>query len=151
MGTALDGQSFSGVEALCGDQFFDALIKNAEVRQTYLNYQAAADLRQPYIQGGQVWGTFEFGGIRWTNYRGSALGQPMVDTAKAFMYPTGVPDLFPTIYAPADYIETVNTMGRPRYVKQYPMPNDKGIHMDVQMNSLNFCSRPYALQRAKIT
>ena len=47
MGTALDGQPFSGIEALCGDQFFDALIKNAEVRQTYLNYQAAADLRAP--------------------------------------------------------------------------------------------------------
>src|SRR5262245_54544589 len=80
MGTALDGQPFSGVEAICGDQFFDALIKNAEVRQTYLNYQAAADLRSGYVQAGQVWGSFQFGGIQWTNYRGSALGAPMVAT-----------------------------------------------------------------------
>jgi len=151
VGTALDGQPFSGIEAICGDQFFDALIKNAEVRQTFLNYQAAADLRQGYVSGGQAWGSFPFGGITWTNYRGNALGAPMVPTDKAYLYPTGVPDLFKTIYAPADYIETVNTMGKPRYVKQYPFVNDKGIHLETQMNALNFCARPYALQRAKIT
>ena len=151
MGTALDGQPFSGITALTGDQFFDALIKNAEVRQTYLNYQAAADLRAPYVQAGQVWGQFEFGGILWVNYRGYAMGQPMIETTKAYLFPTGVPDLFKTIYAPADYIETVNTMGKPRYVKQYTMQNDKGVHMDTQMNALNWVTRPYALARAKLT
>ena len=38
MGNNLDGQTFSGIEAMCGDQFFDALIKNAEVRATYLQH-----------------------------------------------------------------------------------------------------------------
>jgi hypothetical protein len=38
-------------------------------------------------------------------------------------------------------------MGLPRYVKQYPMPNDKGIHIDTQMNALNICSRPLSLQQ----
>ena len=36
-------------------------------------------------------------------------------------------------------------MGKPRYVKQYTMQNDKGIHLDTQMNALNFCTRPLAL------
>jgi hypothetical protein len=63
----------------------------------------------------------------------------------AYFYPTGVPNLFATVFAPADYIETVNTLGLPRYVKQYDMPNDKGVHMDTQMNALNFCTRPLAL------
>jgi hypothetical protein len=147
MGNNLDGQGFSGVEAICGDGFFDALIMSAEVRQTYLNMMDAAELRGQYISGGQTWGSFAFGGILWTNYRGYAQGAPMVETDSAYFYPTGVPQLFPTVYAPADYIETVNTMGLPRYVKQYPMPNDKGIHLDTQMNALNFCTRPLALQR----
>ena len=116
-----------------------------ETRVTYLNTQAAADLRTSYVAGGQTWGSFEFGGILWTNYRGYAQGAPMVETNKAYFYPTGVPNLFPTVFAPADYIETVNTMGKPRYVKQYNMANDKGVHMDTQMNALNFCSRPLAL------
>lgn len=152
MGANMDGNSFSAVEALVGDQFFDALIKHPEVRQTYLNYQAAAELRQGYVDAtGLAWASFNFGGILWTNYRGNAQGAPMIETNMAYLYPTGVPNFFSTVYAPADYIETVNTMGKPRYVKQYTMPNDKGINMDVQMNALNFCTKPLALQRAILT
>jgi Phage major capsid protein E len=151
MGTNLDGQSFSGVEALCGDAFFDALIMSPEVRTTYLQTQNAAELRSDYVSAGQSWGSFIFGGILWTNYRGYALGNPMIPTGEAYFYPTGVPNLFNTVYAPADYIETVNTNGLPRYVKQYQMPNDKGIHMDTQMNALNFCARPLALQKGTFT
>jgi hypothetical protein len=55
------------------------------------------------------------------------------------------------VFAPADYVETVNTMGKPRYVKQYTMQNDKGIHLDTQMNALNFCTRPLALQSGVFT
>lgn len=151
IGVNLDGLMFTGVEAICGDAFFDALVSCAEVRATYLNMMDASELRTAYISGGQTWGSFAFGGILWTNYRGNALGAPMVATGSAYFYPTGVPNLFATIYAPADYIETVNTMGLPRYVKQYAMPNDKGIHLDVQMNALNFCSRPLALQKGSFT
>jgi hypothetical protein len=151
MGNNLDGQGFTGVEAICGDDFFDALIMSDEVRATYLNQADAGELRTAYVSGGQTWGSFTFGGILWTNYRGYAAGQPMVEVGAAYFYPTGVPNLFPTVFAPADYIETVNTMGLPRYVKQYPMPNDKGIHMDTQMNALNFCSRPLALQKGSFT
>lgn len=151
MGNNLDGQGFAGVEAICGDAFFDAMIMCPEVRATYLNQADASELRTQYVSAGQAWGSFTFGGILWTNYRGYAAGQPMVETNMAYFYPTGVPNLFPTVYAPADYIETVNTMGLPRYVKQYAMPNDKGVHMDTQMNALNFCSRPLALQKGTFT
>lgn len=151
MGANLDGQPFSGVEAICGDQFFDALIKNAEVRATYVAAMQGAELRTQYISVGQTWGSFIFGGIEWTNYRGYALGAPMVEPTMAYLYPLGVPNLFSTVFSPADYIETVNTMGKPRYVKQYTMQNDKGIHMDVQMNTLNICTRPLALMRAVMT
>ena len=151
MGTNLDGLPYTGIEAIVGDDFFDALIKNAEIRTTYLNYTAAAELRQPYVNyGGQIWGTFVFGGVRWTNYRGYIDGEPMVETDMAYLYPSGVPDLFVTFYAPADYIETVNTMGKPKYVKQYTMLNDKGVAIDTQTNALNICTRPAALMRAKL-
>ena len=151
MGNNLDGLGWTGVEALCGDAFFDALIACPEVRATYLQTQNAAELRTQYIDAGQSWGSFFFGGILWTNYRGYVSGTPMIETNYCYFYPTGVPNLFSTVYAPADYIETVNTMGLPRYVKQYQMQNDKGIHMDTQMNALNFCTRPLALQKGTFT
>jgi hypothetical protein len=148
MGTNLDGLGFTGVEALCGDAFFDALIMSPEVRATYLQSTNATELRNQYITaGGLSWGSFVFGGILWTNYRGYVGGSPMIETDACYFYPTGVPKLFPSEFGPADYVETVNTLGLPRYVKQYQMQNDKGIHMDTQMNVLNFCSRPLALQK----
>jgi len=36
-----------------------------------------------------------------------------------------VPGLFRTVYAPADYIETVNTQGQRLYGKQYEMQTER--------------------------
>jgi len=151
VGKALDGNTFSGVEAICGDDFFDALVKNAEVRGTYIASMQGRELATQYVTAGQTWGAFTFGGITWTNYRGYVGTVPMVEANACYFYPTGVPSLFATFWAPADYIETVNTMGKPRYVKQYPMPNDKGINFDTQMNALNICTKPAVLQRGTVT
>nr|WP_256380042.1 major capsid protein [Bradyrhizobium sp. Cp5.3] len=86
---ALDGTPFIGVEAICGDAFFDNLIAHPEVRATYTNWQAAEELRQGYVQGGQVYGAFPFGGIMWTNYRGQVGTQPYINTDKCHMYASG--------------------------------------------------------------
>ena len=145
----LDGLPLSGIHALCGDAFFDDLIAHTEVRATYLNTQAAAELRAPYVQGGQSYGSFTFGGITWENYRGAVGATTFVHTDKCHLFPIGVPGLFRTYYAPADYIETVNTVGRRLYTKQYDMPNGKGVHLDTQMNALNICTRPKCLVQGK--
>jgi len=149
----LDGTPFSGVTALCSDSFYDALIKNKEVRGTYLNQAEAAQLRGGYVDNGGagIFGSFNFGGIDWFNYRGAVGGVSFIDADKAHFFPTGVPGLFRTLYGPADYEETVNTMGLARYARQYAMPNGKGRNLDSQMNSLNICTRPRVLLKGKIT
>ncbi len=154
MAASLDGLPFSGIEFICGDAFFDDLIANAEVRETYIGTEQAKELRTAYVSGsGQndTFGEVVFGGIRFINYRGSFLGSAAVNTDKAFGYPTGVPGLFRTIYAPADYIETVNRPGLRLYAKQYRMANDKGVHLDFQSNALHYVTRPRVLIRAKRT
>ncbi len=148
---ALGGMSYSGIGAICGDAFWDDLIAHPEVRATFLNQAAASELRT-----GAAFGSFNFGGINWTNYRGGTSstgdeGTRFVGTDKAHLYPMGVPGLFKCVYAPADYIETVNTQGQRLYVKQYEMPNGKGIHMEVQTNALHYCTRPTTLIKAKRT
>ena len=65
--------------------------------------------------------------------------------------PLGVPDLFITRFAPADYEETVNTMGLPRYMRQYMMPNGKGRHIEVESNPISLCTRPTALRKLMLT
>jgi len=151
MAGVLEGLPFSGLHAFCGDAFFDDLIAHPEVRETYKNWTAAQELRQGYVQGGLSYGAFPFGGIMWENYRGSVGSTTFVNTDKCHIFPTGVPGLFRTYYAPADYIETVNTMGRRLYMKQYMMLNGKGIHLDTQMNALEICTRPRALIQGKRT
>jgi hypothetical protein len=144
--TNLGGTPYSGVRAEAGDAFWDDLVAHTEVRATYLNQAAAAELRL-----GTAYQEFNFGGITWRNYRGAIGSTSFVHTDKAHLYPVGTPGLFRCVYAPADYIETVNTMGQRLYVKQYDMPNGKGINLDVQTNALHYCTRPKALLKAKRT
>jgi len=140
---AMGSQPFMGVHAFCSDTFWDELIANAEVRATYLQQQEASQLRQ-----GVTYSTLNFGGILFENYRGSGA-TPFVIADKAHFFPVGSPGLWKTVYAPADYIETVNTLGIPRYAKQFPMPNDKGINLEVQMNPLSYCVRPATLVQGR--
>jgi hypothetical protein len=146
-------QPFVGLHALCGNAFFDDLLAHVEVRDSYKNTPMAEVLRQGYVypNGMMVYGVFEFGGIVWENYRGSVGSQAFIDTNKCHIFPMGSAGLFRTVYAPADYNETVNTVGLPRYAKQYPMPNDKGINLEVQSNPLSYCTIPKSLMKGKRT
>lgn len=154
MAASLDGLPFDGIEFLCGDQFFDDLVANAEVRAAYEGHSGAMQLLDAYVNGsGQnaSFGEVNFGGIRFINYRGNFNGAPAINTDKAHGYPTGVPMLFQTVYGPADYMETVNTMGQRLYAKQWRMENDKGVNLEFQSNALHYCTRPRVLIRAKRT
>lgn len=150
MATTLGGLPFTGVLGIMGSNFADDFYAHREVRDTYKGYAAAAELRTGYVQRtGSTFSAFEFGGIAWEEYRGG--GNVSVDPDKVHFVPLGVPDLFKTIYAPADYMETVNRPGQRMYAKQWEMPNGKGVNMEFQMNAIHFCSRPRVLLRGKRT
>ncbi|MBK3745883.1 major capsid protein [Paraburkholderia aspalathi] len=150
MSDHLGGVPFAGLHAFCGDDFFDALLQHPEVRETYKGWGDARVLREAYIGANRSsYGIFEFGGIVWENYRGSVGSKTFIDKDKCHLFPTGVPGLFKTAYAPADYINDVNTIGTRLYNKQYRMQNDKGIHLDTQMNALQYCVRPKVLMKGR--
>lgn len=142
----LGGASHSGIYALCGDAFWDDLTAHPEFRAAYLAQVEAAQLR-----GGLAYESVNFGGITFENYRGSVGGSAFINTDKAHFFPVGVPGLFRTVYSPGDWVETVNTIGLPRYARQYPMHNGKGVHLEVQMNALSYCTRPKVLVQGKRT
>ena len=54
-------------------------------------------------------------------------------------------ELLITRFGPADYMETVNTMGLPYYASQVPMDHHKGVNLEAQSNPLNLCTRPRAI------
>ena len=109
-------------------------------------------LRQGYVTpNGTVYGVFEFGGIIFENYRGGIGATPFIGANDCHFFPVGVPGLWRTIYGPADYEETVNTVGLPRYAKQWPSPNGKGRSLESQMNAINYCTRPKVLMKGTTT
>lgn len=140
---ALGGIPYTGLHAFAGDNFYDALIAAKETRETFLGQQKADELRAT----SGAYEMFFYAGIWWENYQGGVGNVPFIDTNEAIIFPIGVPGLFRTVFAPADYVETVNTIGLPRYAKQFPQPNEKGINMEVQMNALSYCTRPNVIQR----
>lgn len=146
----LGGLGFARVHAFVGDQFFDALMKNPELRATYEGWSDAKILRESYVGPNRSENPMiEFGGIVFENYGeigGNGVG---IATDKAHFFPVGVSRLFRTYYAPADYVETVNTLGRRLYSKQWPMSNDKGINGEMQSNALQLCTRPKVLLRGR--
>ncbi|WP_349970935.1 major capsid protein [Pseudomonas caspiana] len=135
---ALGSVTSSGSRALCGKNFWNKLLVHKSVKDTYLNTQQAAALR------GDARESFEFGGIVWERYRGKIAGVTFVHDDKALLIPEGVPDLYISVYAPADYMETVNTEGVPYYSKIEPLPFNKGMAGEAQSNPLHLCTRPLA-------
>ena len=135
---ALGSITSSGSRALCGKNFWNKLIVHKSVKETFLNSQQAAALR------GDARESFEFGGIVWERYRGKIAGVTFIHDDKALLIPEGVPDLYISVFAPADYMETVNTEGVPYYSKIEPMPFNKGMAGEAQSNPLHLCTRPLA-------
>ncbi|MGY1952509.1 major capsid protein [Pseudomonas pergaminensis] len=135
---ALGSVTSSGSRALCGKNFWNKLIVHKSVKETYLNTMQAASLR------GDARESFEFGGIVWERYRGKVAGVAFVHDDKALLIPEGVPDLYISSFAPADYMETVNTQGIPYYSKIEPLPFNKGVAGEAQSNPLHLCTRPRA-------
>ena len=143
---ALEGQNVPTVYGLAGDTFFNSLVTHTAVEKTYANWQAAVNLRNdPRLP-------FEFSGISWIRYhtkpkaKAARNNTPMIAAKSVRFIAGGVPELFITRFGPADYEDAVNTVGLPRYARQWPMENGKGRNLEVQTNALCMCTQPASLQ-----
>ena len=142
----LKGEVMTSVKAYVAADFFDALTNHDSVKETWLNWQAAAELRG-YNPENAV---FEFGGIQFVEYSDSVTladgtsGQLIADdTGHAF--PDGTIDMYATYCAPADFNETVNTPGLEYYAKISERKHGRGYDLHTQSNPLPLCHRPACL------
>ena len=145
-------EPYDGMHVFTGREFHQALWRHSTVREAVLAAGGETALRMNMA----VPDRFEFAGAMWERYRTGAaattdLGAAYIADDEAYVVPTGVPDLFITRFAPADYTETVNTVGLPFYVRQWDMDNGKGRRMEVQMNAISLCTRPGVLRKLTLT
>lgn len=143
---ALGGLSYRNARVICSASFFDTLVGHDAVVKAYELWMDGKFAREDQrAQGG-----FFFGDVFWEEYRGNVGGIPFIEDGAAYMVPEGVPDLFTTYFAPADYMETVNTMGLPYYAKQELMAFGKGVEVEAQSNPLCMCTRPDVIRKLVI-
>ncbi len=140
----LGGNPYTGMVSYCGRTFWQSLIGHKSVKETYLNQAQAAQLRNSPVDA------LDFGGVRWIKYRGAANGSQMIGANDAYIVPTGVSGLLLGRFGPANYMETVNTIGLPIYAKGIPRPNNTAVDIEMQSNPLHLLTRPRAVIKATI-
>ena len=138
---AMGGNPYLRLEAIIGSNFYDMLTGNELVREAYnlwaANLSSFGD--NDYRKRG-----FTYGGV--TFYEASEVigGKTLVDADKGHLYPVG-PGIWKEYYAPADWMETANTIGRQYYARMDERPRSRGYDIEVQANPLTLCLFPEAL------
>jgi hypothetical protein len=140
----LMGEVATGVRVLCSSAFFDALTTHDNVEKAFTFYQQGASLVNDTRNG------FRFGGLTFEEYVGFATDvagtvRRFIPEGEAIAFPEGTLDTFSTYFAPADFNETVNTLGQELYAKQEPRKFDRGTDLHTQSNPLPMCHRPGVL------
>lgn len=137
------------VMALCGDVFYDEFTNHPDVIRTFINWSAAADLRDG--SQGAAFDAFSFGGITWNNYRGSDDTTSIaIQSDRVKFFPVGAPGVFKVAYAPGESFEWVNTPGKPIYLMPI-FDRDRNAWWKVEAYSypLHICVRPEILQTGR--
>jgi hypothetical protein len=139
MAEEVPGGMMGGIFGVCGPVFFDAFAMHPERRAAYIGIDSRPVV-DPLL-GSRV----QFRDVTIEEYRGRTNNVAFVAPNQCHFFPVGVPDLFIEVFAPADYNETVNTLGLARYAKMEEMQFDKGVELEAQMNVLPICTSPRAL------
>lgn len=159
----LMGDSMTHVHALCSPGFFAEFIAHDAVREAYLSAQSVQTISRNAEKNplrDNVSKGFWFQDIFWEEYRGQA---PVIDndgaaTTRHFIpansarfFPMGTSETFKVYNAPADWMETANTPGLPKYGKVVPEGGGRYAEILTESNPLPLCLRPAILVEGTIT
>lgn len=136
-----DGVMYTEIRVLCGKTFFERFTTHPTVAATYKNWQAAETLREDNRAG------FKFGGLVFEEYVGNVNGVGFIADSEAQAFPVGVPDLFETVFGPANHMDHVNKLGLPKYVFAELMDHGSGIDFLAETNPFSFCKKPKVLYK----
>ncbi|MBV2127926.1 major capsid protein [Arsukibacterium indicum] len=131
---------------MCGPAFFDAYSQADDVTKGLQNKNGNSnDLVNDMTDG------LSFHNVTAFAYDASVIGAngtevPFIPTDMAYLIPMA-PGLLMGHNAPADYVETVGTLGLPFYAKTELADLGKGIRGEAQSNPFYFCTRPEAIRR----
>jgi hypothetical protein len=157
----LKGDTMSYVHALCSPSYFDALIESEEAKRAFDNYMnaqatslglaaATANPLRDDVRSGFMWQ-----GIFFEEYLGTATtidgtAHDFIPADHARYFPMGTNNTFREWHAPADWMETVNTLGLKKYAKVVPEDGNRHVELLSQSNPLPICLRPDVLVKGSL-
>src|SRR5690606_25376188 len=141
------GQVITDMIALCSSEFFEALISNPFVVESYQYWgqpQGAEILNQRLATRAPLdrrYRAFDYGGITWIEVRGGVGGERYVEAGHAYIFPRGT-DSFRTFFAPANKFSSVNREAQQVYLFSTAGEKDDKIELELETNFANALVRP---------
>ena len=132
----LKGETMSSVTALVSPEFFDKLIGHPKVEQAYQYFSSTG--AQPLREDTRR--RFPFAGMVLEEYTGTT--ETLIPVGEGIAFPLGTMDTFVTYGAPANLIETVNTLGLPMYARQLARQDGSAIDIKTEASILPVNKRP---------
>ena len=138
---AMGGTPFDHIECIIGSDAYDMLTSHKLVREYFERWLSN---RENFGDNDYRKRGFPYGGLTFVERSDVVGGQTMVAAKKGHVYPVG-PGIFKQFHAPADWMETVNTIGLEYYARMDEKPKGRGFDLEVQSNPLTLCTYPEAL------
>ncbi len=143
------GETMTQVHALCGSTWFDKFVGHPKMIEKYKYYSS---MQEPLRN--DVRRRFQHKGVVFEEYRGQAdcLNADGTTTTRKFIaddearfFPIGTQDTFRQYGAPANNLQSVNTIGVPMYVRPKPDQHGEFVELYSESNPLMLCKRPALL------
>ncbi|WP_339389936.1 major capsid protein [Vibrio neptunius] len=128
--------------AFCGSTFFDSMESAPDVKEALVRTKDAEQLQDDND-------SIAFGSVRWEEYDAFVGDTRFIADDEALLVPI-IDGLCLTKFAPADYSETVNTLGVPHYAQAEPKRMNRGFDLECQSNPISIVTVPLAVRRLKL-
>lgn len=141
--TELKGEVMRNVLALVSPAFFDRLIAHPVTAEAYRHFSTTGG--QPLRE--DVRRRFPFAGLIFQEYNATVslatgAAETLIPDGEGIAFPEGTTDTFVTYAAPANLIETVNTLGEEMYARQLMRPDGSAVDVKTEASILPVNKRP---------
>ena len=129
---------------MVGDDFFDALSENKEVRNHY-----SRNPKVSYVEGAEAWNIIEYAGFIFENYRGTD-DQSTVDIAatEGHGFPVNTTGIFKHYVSHGEDLSQLGTRGKEWYIDIMPdKERDRYVDIEVATYPLLACTAPQTLRK----
>jgi hypothetical protein len=134
------------IAAYCGDEFFDKMLKNPEIRDSYRMQQAGAEMREQ-----RAWQSLNFAGVVWMNFMGTDDSAISIPTNQCKFFPVGAIDVFKEYRAPGEEWRAMEAAGLEFYAYVIPDPRAPNymafVDLFLDAHPLFACIAPETLLR----